>query len=185
MSIINFITSKVFLKQLIFAFIAIIISAILVLLWLNSYTNHGDFETVPQLRGKSIDVARIELEDNNLRMVIQDSANYNPDYPAFSVIEQLPLAGSQVKENRKIYLTLNPSGYRKVAVPNIIRRTFRQAEPTLKALGFEVGNKIYKNDIGKDEVLGIEYKGEKIIPGELLPKTSKIDLILGDGKSDN
>ena len=47
-------------------------------------------------------------------MEIQDSANYNPDYPKFSVIEQDPLAGNQVKENRKIYLTLNPSGYRKV-----------------------------------------------------------------------
>ena len=84
-------------------------------------------------------MVQIELDDNNLRMVIQDSANYNPNYPKYSVIEQQPLAGSQVKENRKIYLTLNPSGYRKVGVPNVIRRTFRQARPTLEALGFKVG----------------------------------------------
>ena len=72
------------------------------LMWLKSYTHHGDFETVPQLKGKSLDVVEIELDDNNLKMVVQDSANYNPNYPAYSVIEQQPEAGAQVKENRKI-----------------------------------------------------------------------------------
>ena len=114
-------------------------------------------------------------------MVVQDSANYNPDYPKFSVIEQAPKAGALVKENRKIYLTLNPSGYRKAGVPNIIRRTFRQAKPTIEALGFEVGNITYVNDIGKDEVIEVRYKGEKIAPGTLLEKTTKIDLVLGNG----
>ena len=31
-------------------------------------------------------------------------------------------------------------------------------------------------------VLEIRHKGEKIIPGTVLPKTSKIDLVLGNGK---
>jgi beta-lactam-binding protein with PASTA domain len=114
-------------------------------------------------------------------MEIQDSANFNPKYPKYSVIEQYPLAGSQVKEDRKIYLTLNPSGYRKVEVPNIVRRTYRQAKPTLEALGFEVGKITYVDDIGKDEVLAISFKGEKIAKGDLLPITSKIDLVLGNG----
>ena len=153
----------------------------MMLIWLKSYTHHGDFETVPQLKGKSLDVVEIELDDNNLKMVVQDSANYNPNYPAYSVIEQQPEAGAQVKENRKIYLTLNPSGYRKIGVPNIIRRTYRQAKPTLEALGFEIGNISYQDDIGKDEVLGIKHKGETILPGTLLQKTSKIDLVLGNG----
>ena len=114
-------------------------------------------------------------------MEIQDSANYNPKYPKFSVIEQYPLAGTQVKEDRKIYLILNPSGYRKVEVPNIVRRTFRQAKPTLEALGFEVGTKTYVDDLGKDEVIAIKFKGETIQAGDLLPITSKIDVVLGNG----
>lgn len=182
MSSVKFLISKLFFKQLGYAFAASIGLCILILLWLNSYTNHGKFETVPQLRGKSIAVSKIELEDNNLRMVIQDSSNYNPNYPPFAVIEQQPLAGIQVKENRKIYLTINPSGYRKIALPNIIRRTFRQAKPSLLALGFEIGDISYKNDIGKDEVLELFYNGEKVIPGTLLKKTSKIDIVLGNGK---
>ncbi|MDC1402770.1 serine/threonine protein kinase, partial [Flavobacteriaceae bacterium] len=37
-------------------------------------------------------------------------------------------------------------------------------------------------NIGKDMVLEIRYEGEKIAPGVILPKTSKIDLVLGNGK---
>lgn len=182
MSIIQFLKSKAFLKQLGFALIAIIVLCFLMLKWLNYSTNHGEFVEVPELTGKTLDVVEIEINDNDLQMVVQDSANYNPNYPKYSVIEQQPEAGSMVKENRKIYLTLNPSGYRKVGVPNIIRRTYRQAKPTIEALGLQVGNISYKNDIGKDEVLEISYKGKTISPGTLLEKTSRIDLVLGNGE---
>ena len=123
----------------------------------------------------------MELEDNNLVMQIQDSANFNPKYPKFSVIEQDPSAGEKVKENRKIYLTLNPSGYRKVLVPDLRQRTLRQAKPTLEALGFEVGSLTYIDNIGKDMVLKMSYKGQPISTGTMLPKTSRIDLVLGNG----
>ena len=108
MSIIKFLTSKTFLKQILLAVVALVVLCYVLLKWLNVSTNHGEFETVPDLKGKSISVAQVELQDNNLVMKIQDSANYNPDYPKFSVIEQEPLAGTKVKEDRKIYITLNP-----------------------------------------------------------------------------
>ncbi len=182
MSLIKFVTSKVFLKQLGLAIVALIIIGFFTLRYLKYSTNHGDFETVPELKGKSFDIAKMELEDNNLAFELQDSANYNPNYPKKSVIDQQPAAGAKVKENRKIYLTLNPSGYKKVGVPNIIRRTYRQAKPTLEALGFEVGKITRVNDIGLDQVIEVRYKGEKINPGTMLEKTTKIDLVLGNGK---
>ncbi|NND53148.1 MAG: PASTA domain-containing protein [Flavobacteriaceae bacterium] len=182
MSLIKFLSSKVFLKQLGLALLAVVVLCFLMLKWLKFSTNHGEFIEVPQLQGKTLDVVQIELDDNDLQMVVQDSANYNPNYPKYSVIEQLPEAGSLVKENRKIYLTLNPSGYRKIAIPKIIRRTIRQARPTLQALGFEIGNITYIDDIGKDEVLAIRHNGKTITPGTMLAKTSKIDLVLGNGK---
>lgn len=181
MSFIRFLTSKTFFKQLALAIVALIVFIFIMMWWLRSTTNHGEFVKVPDLKGKAIETVKIELNDNDLVMEIQDSANFNPKYLKYSVIEQYPQAGSQVKENRKIYLILNPSGYRKVAVPNIVRRTFRQAKPTLEALGFEVGEVIYADDIGKDEVLSIKHKGNTIKAGEMLPLTSKIDLVLGNG----
>jgi len=181
MSLIKFLKSKVFFKQLAIAVIAVVVLCFLLLKWLDVTTNNGEFITVPDLKGKSLKTVQIELEDKDLVMQVQDSANYNPKYPKHSVIEQDPLAGAQVKENRKIYLTLNPSGYRKVAVPDIMRSTFRQAKPTLEALGFKVGEKTYIDNIGKDVVLGIKFKGKNIKTGFKLPYTSVIDLVLGNG----
>ncbi|WP_136479932.1 PASTA domain-containing protein [Cognatitamlana onchidii] len=183
MSLIKFLTSKSFLKQIVLAVVAVFVLCFVLLKWLNTSTNHGDFETVPDLKGKSIDVAQVALEDNNLVMKIQDSANYNPDYPKFSVIEQEPIAGSKVKENRKIYITLNPSGYRKMNIPEgLIDKTFRQVKPTLEALGFKIGKTTYVNNIGKDIVLKLTHKGKALKPGDKLEKTSVIDFQLGNGK---
>ena len=181
MSLIKFLTSKAFLKQIILAIVAIIVLSFLMLKWLDYRTNHGSFVTVPDLAGKSIETAGILLKDNQLTMEIQDSANYNPNHPKYSVIEQYPKAGSQVKEDRKIYLILNPSGYRKVEVPIVVGRTFRQAKPTLEAIGFEVGKISYIDDIGKDEVQSISFEGKPVNAGDLLPMTSKIDVVLGNG----
>ncbi|PKQ43640.1 PASTA domain-containing protein [Confluentibacter flavum] len=181
MSIIKFLSSKTFLKQLAIAVVAIIVLTFILMKWLNISTNHGKFETVPNLAGKSISVAEMELNNNNLVMQIQDSANYNPDYPKFSVIEQDPAAGTKVKENRKIYITLNPSGYRKMLVPNLTEKTLRQALPSLEALGFQLGNRTYVDNIGKDVVLKMLHNGKEIHADTKLPKMAKIDLVLGNG----
>ncbi|WP_228850744.1 PASTA domain-containing protein [Aegicerativicinus sediminis] len=181
MSLIKFLTSKTFLKQIALAAVAVIVISFLILQWLKNTTNHGEFVEVPDLTGKSLKMANMELKDQDLAMEIQDSANFNPNYPKFAVIEQYPLPGAKVKENRKIYLILNPSGYRKVAVPDIVKRTFRQAKPTLEAVGFEVGKITYVDDIGKDVVLGMKHDGQDLSSGDFLPLTSKIDLVLGNG----
>lgn len=181
MSFVKFLSSKVFFKQLAIAIVAISVLCFILLQWLNVTTNNGEFVIVPDLKGKSIETAKIELKDNDLAMEIQDSANYNPKYPKYSVIEQKPSAGSQVKENRKIYLILNPSGYRKVEVPNILKRTLRQAKPQLEALEFKLGSMTYVDNIGKDVVLGMKHDGKTLKPGTQLPLTSTIDLVLGNG----
>ena len=181
MSLFKFLASKTFAKQLLLAIVALTIFCFILLKWLKSVTNHGDFITVPNLTGKPYTISKLQLKENNLAMQFQDSSDFNPDYPKLSVIEQNPPAGSKVKEGRKIYLILNPSGYKKIAVPDLTERTLRQVKPTLKALGFEVGKITYVNNIGKDVVLKMIYKGKEILPNTKLTKTSKIDLVLGNG----
>jgi beta-lactam-binding protein with PASTA domain len=78
-------------------------------------------------------------------------------------------------------LITNPSDYKNVRVPDVIRSTLRQTKPTLQALGFTIGDLIYEDDLGKDEVLEMRYKGKRIVPGQMLKKTSAIDLVLGNG----
>ena len=150
--------------------------------WLDSTTNHDQQIAVPDIKGMTLDLVAQELSNADLRYFIIDSANYNPDYPKFSVIDQNPEAGKYVKENRQIYLVLNPSGYRKITIPdNIIGKTRRQVEPTLKALGFTIGKVTEIDHIGKDEVRGLQHDGKSINPGERLEKTATIDLIIGNG----
>ncbi|MBT0606556.1 PASTA domain-containing protein [Aequorivita echinoideorum] len=179
MTFFQFLFTKTFLKQVIIAFLAIIVIAFLILWWLRASTNHNERIEVPNLAKMTLDKVAEKLEDMDLRYEILDSANYNPDFPKFSVIEQIPKAGKFVKEDRKIYLNLNPSGYRKIEVPDVLGRTRRQAEPTLLAMGFEIGKISYRPHIS-DNVLELRYKGEKLEPGTPLQKTSVIDLIVGD-----
>lgn len=166
---------------MVLAMVAFLILCFLILSYLDIATNHDQRIQVPNLSKMQLDQADEILEELDLRREILDSANYNPDYPRFAVIAQAPEAGKFVKENRKIYITLNPSGYGKIEVPNLIRRTQRQVEPTLRALGFEIGDITYKDDIAKDAVLELRHQGLKVQPGDLLMKTSKIDLVLGNG----
>lgn len=179
MSFLKYIFSKAFVKQLLIAIVGLIILSFLVLWWLKSTTNHGQKIEVPDLAKRTLGEVEDILDENDLRYEILDSANYNPDYPRYSVIEQLPRAGKFVKEDRKIYLTLNPSGYRKVKIPDVVGKTTRQAEPTLLAMGFEIG-KITTKPHMSDQVLEIRHAGSKIEPGTELEITSVIDLIIGD-----
>ena len=184
MSLLKFVLSKSFLKQLVLALIILIVFIFLIKWWLAGTTNHDQRIAVPDVKGMTLETVEQELSNADLRFFIIDSANYNPDYPKYSVIEQNPAAGKFVKENRQIYLVLNPSGYRKLTIPDVIDKTRRQAEPTLKALGFKIGKITYIDHIGKDEVRELKHKGKTIKAGEQLQKTATIDLVLGNGKGD-
>jgi beta-lactam-binding protein with PASTA domain len=179
MTFFQFVFSKAFLKQLLLAIVALLILAFLILWWLRISTNHNETIEVPNLAKLSLDKVEEKLNEMDLRYEILDSANYNPDFPKYSVIEQIPKPGKFVKEDRKLYLTLNPSGFRKIEVPDVLGRTRRQAEPTLLAMGFKIGKISYRPHIS-DNVLEMRYKGEKLDVGTPLQITSVVDLIVGD-----
>jgi eukaryotic-like serine/threonine-protein kinase len=98
-----------------------------------------------------------------------------------TIVQQEPTAGSKVKGGRTVYLKINASTYKMVAVPDLIEKTYRQAVPTLKAIGLQEGTIKYIPYLGKDMVLEMWMNGKKIKPGTKVLKASKIDLVLGDG----
>ncbi len=177
----NFLKSKTFLIQLGLAVVAVVILVLVSLQWLKSTTNHGEFVEVPDFSKMSVMEMRSAVEEAGLRYQILDSSNYNPDYPRFSILDQDPPAGNKVKSNRKIYFTVNPSGYKKVSVPDIIQVTRRNAASMLRAVGLDVERVTYIDELGKDMVYNMKFKGKYVKPGDKLPKTSKIELICGNG----
>ncbi|MGB1449428.1 MAG: PASTA domain-containing protein [Flavobacteriaceae bacterium] len=182
MNYLRFLLSKIFLKQIVYAFAATCLVLVVVFYGLNALTQNNEHIEVPDFETLSLQEIPAIVERFELRYEVLDSAKFNPSYPPFAVIEQSPKAGSEVKRGRKIYFTLNPSGYRKLSVPNVIQITKRNAETRLTAVGFSVGEITYRDNIGRDMVLEMRFEGEKIEPGMVLPKTSKIDLVLGNGK---
>jgi len=183
MSFIKFILSKVFWKQVAIAVVGIGLGVFLLFQWLGFYTNHNQKIEVPDLSKQTIENVEQTLDDLDLRFIVIDSASFNPNYPKKSVIRQNPLPGDIVKENRQIYLTLNPSSYRSVTIPEFYGKTKRNIETTLRAVGFEIGDKpTYVPDLGKNVVRGLTHNGNKIKVGDKLPKKTVLNLILGDGK---
>ena len=183
MSLGQFVFSKKFLVQLAIAGVFAIAFFFVISKWLNVTTNHGQKIEVPNLAKLSLNEVETTLDELNLTYVILDSASFNPNYPKKSVIDQTPEAGDFVKEKRKIYLTLNPSGYRNVEIPDLFGKTKRQVTSQLLAIGFRVDTTyIYVPDIAKDVVRGIRHGSTDLKAGDALPKNSLLKLKLGDGK---
>lgn len=182
MSLFEFLKSKVFLLQVLIAVVIIGVLAYLFMHWLTFTTEHGQEVTVPDLSKLSEQQVEEKLNNLNLEYVFLDSVDYRKEYPKHSVVEQDPVAGSKVKEGRKIYIKVNSSGFTMVRIPDLIEKTYRQAGPTLKSLGLEEGTITYKPYLGRDMVLEMRLNGKKLNPGDKVFKSSKIDLVLGDGE---
>ena len=182
MSLKKFLLSFTFIKQLFFAFIIICASLFLFMYWIGFTTNHGEEIIVPNLSKLTLQQAEDKLNELNLDFELLDTVDYNAAFPKLSVVQQDPHPGEKVKQNRVIYLKINSSGYSKVRIPELIQKTYRQAMPTLLALGLEVGDTTYIPNLAKDMVLEMKMNGNPVKAGMQVPKMTKIDLVLGDGK---
>lgn|SRR5690606_7177915 len=182
MSLRNYLTSRVFLYQILASIGIIAVLIFLMMHWLTFKTNHGEEITVPDLSKLSEEQVEEKLHAINLDYVLLDTVDYEKDYPKYSVVTQEPAAGAKVKEDRKIYIKINSGGFTSVRIPDLIEKTYRQAVPTLKSLGLVEGKITYKPYLGKDMVLEMWMDGKKLKPGDKVWKSSVIDLVLGDGK---
>ena len=178
----RYLFSKSFFKTAIYIALTAVILFLLLILFLRISTRHGDFITVPDLVGKNIEEFDSNLIDLDLKYVISDSGNYNPDFKINSVLDQLPKANSKVKGGRKVYVTLNASDFEMVKIPKITRITIRQAKKMIESIGFVFGEIEYVDDIARDEVISISSDGNELNEGDFLKRTSIIDFKLGNGK---
>lgn len=183
MTLKDFLQSKVFFKQLAIALLIVIVVIFVLLQYLSYATNHGEEIPVPDLRKMTIEKAEEALDAIDLEYVVLDTVDFKADYPPYTIVQQDPLPKSHVKDGRKVYIKINSSGYAKVEMPDLIQKTYRAALPLLKSAGLEEGKKTYKPYLAKDVVLEVWQNGKKLKKGDKVLKASKIDLVLGDGKT--
>lgn len=182
MSLRKFLTSGTFFKNLFFALVIVIVFLVVFVKFLDFSTNHGEEITVANLSKMKLEVAEEKLDEEGLEVFLLDTVDFRPEFPPYSIVEQDPIAGSKVKDGRKIYVKLNAGGYAMVTFPDLKNKTFRQAENVLRALGLVEGELKYVPNIAKDIVLEVSYNGKPVKVGDKLMKNSKIDFVLGDGK---
>lgn len=170
----------------------ILIVGVIALLVVLSYialavgTRHGMRRTVPDFTGLVLKDAQYFAKKSGLEIIVNDSL-YVPAYPGGMVLDQLPRGGVDVKEGRKIYLTINSFAQKKLPLPYVAGRSLRQAKNMLEGAGFEIEELIYVDDIATNYVLaqylgGVEVTAESDIRIE---KGTGVTLQVGVSQGEN
>lgn len=165
----------------------IIVFSILLLLsvsyfyiYLPNSTNHGETVTVPDLKGMKIEELDSFLAQHKLQYELNDSA-YSSDFPPLTVVRQFPKEGSSVKEERKIYISINRVSPPTVPIPDLVDRSRINAEVVLKSNELTRGRILFEPSPFLNLVKELRYQGKSIAAGVRVPKGSVIDLVIGDG----
>lgn len=154
-------------------------------IYLPSTTNHNETITVPDLVGTSFDDIDEFLTNRNLRYEVVADSGYSERFDPEVILSQNPKGGAKVKENRKIYLTLNANVPPQVRMPNLINTDLLNAEDILASNGLKRGEITYVPDLRVNAVIQQQLEGKEISPGTMLYKGSTIDLVIGNGVGDD
>ncbi len=182
------IQDKRFWRQFALVLIAMTLCLILTFMWLRRYTRHGQRLLLPDYTGQILEDAMKDARSKSFRMVVVDSLHI-VGKRGHEIIRQNPLANSQVKEKRTIYVTVTKFAADKIPLnrlPSLYGKSFERKKAELKA-GFEIRAEIVgrQYDPGEpDYILAVIYEGDTIIdrqnPGGdvLIEKGSVLGFVL-------
>jgi len=178
----QFITSRIFFKQ-----VALSVAIIAILMWITMwaislYTHHGEKIIVPDFSGLNMEQAQEQILKNELQYSIMDSVFRSHLAPG-TILDQSPAPGMSVKQNRTIFFTINSKHPEKIRLPKLVDYSFRQAIAILETNGFRIGRLEYIPSSYRNLVLQQKTKGDTIATGTLIEKGSTIDLVMGLGKN--
>jgi beta-lactam-binding protein with PASTA domain len=150
--------------------------------YLPQSTNHGETITVPNVEGMPYAKVTAFLEQHDLRYEISDSS-YSSEYPPLTVLKQVPVSGSKVKENRKIYLSINRLTPPTVPMPDLIDGSLINADAVLKGSELKRGKIHLVKGPFLNVVKEMKIGSRTIAPNTRIPKGTIIDLVVMDGGS--
>tara|TARA_B100001250_G_scaffold75894_2_gene62130 strand:- start:541 stop:1311 length:771 start_codon:yes stop_codon:yes gene_type:complete len=176
------IKDKIFYKNLLFALISLMLLFFCWLKWLDIYTNHNNYIVLPSFNDVHLNDLDSVISSYDLKYEIIDSVFDKSKFKGV-VVNQDPLPNTNVKKNRRVYLTVNSINSLKVNFPDIFDLTLRQAVSRLKKNGLEIGNLEYQADIATNKILDFKVNGIHISVGQELYHGTIIDLVVGQGLS--
>ncbi len=150
-------------------------------IYLPASTNHGETITVPNVEGVLLADLDEFLNARDLRYEVTADSGFSADLPPLSVLKQFPAANDKVKENRKIYITLNAENAPLVRMPKLVKGSVKNAQLVLKTYDLRLGEIKYVADLALNYILEQKMDGIRIDEGTKIPKGSVIDIVVGDG----
>lgn len=163
-------------------FVALVITGV----WFGTkiYTRHGEIIQVPDVTRIHHEDAALMLEQYELIPIVADSG-HNRNLAPGSVLMQHPKAGTEVKADRKIYLTVNSTSGPTLTLPDIADNCdVYEAEIRLRTMGFKIGPKEYVEG-DKDWVIGVKCRGRFVHAGEKVPAEAPIILVVGNSLTED
>ena len=143
------------IRQFIYAGIAIVATTWITLLLIDVYTHHGEYETVPDMKGLFMPEAEQMLANHDLYPVIIDSV-YDKTRKQGTIIDQNPGPNSTIKKNRPVYLIINAKQVRMIVIPDVTDLSYRQADALIIAAGLNVGDVEYQPSEYKNLVIDVK-----------------------------
>ncbi|MCQ2146624.1 MAG: PASTA domain-containing protein, partial [Bacteroidales bacterium] len=171
-------------KNLLIAAAILLVVVTIASFFLSFITNHGQVIVVPDFSNMTVAEAEATAKSLDLRVEVYDSV-YVRKMAKGAVFSQNPIAGQNVKQNRRILLTINAVTAKKVSMPNAVHASLRQAKAEISAKGLLIGKLIYREDEATDNVLEQLYRGRNIKPGTQIETGSTIDLVVGLSPEEN
>ena len=164
------------------AMLAVVIAVpFIALAWLDGYTEPGKVISVPDVCGMPLGDAAEVLRAKKLDFEIVDY-KYVKGVDADKVLEQRPLANANVKNGRKIELTMSSSHVPMQVIPDVIDNcSLREAEARLRAAGFKLGTSIQVEG-EKDWVYSLMMGKDTLRNGGSIPAGSTVVLVIGSGE---
>ena len=140
------------------------------------YVNLGKEVNLPDVTQKSDTQAILELRNLGLKTG-EIRQKYNSNHPEGTVLLQNPVAGTRVKSDRAIELTVS-LGDQKVKVPNLINLSPRDAELRLQQLNLIKGEEYYNFFDDYHEGIVID---QSFVTGTEVTKGTIIDITVSLG----
>lgn len=151
--------------------------------WLKWYTDHGEYVSVPDLKGLNSEEAIRALQERNLSYLIIDSI-YDRKATPGSIFDQSPAFNSQVKEGRQVFLTiyrLSPPK-EKLGIKQGDYATVAMIKLRNKSIDFDT---LYEdNNTLPNSIIRVTQHGKSLKANDEVARGSKVVLVIGRSVTD-
>ncbi|MDX1478753.1 MAG: PASTA domain-containing protein [Saprospiraceae bacterium] len=189
-SLIDFLKSRYFWTHaaLIGGFFLVCIG--LTFLWLRIYTHHNQRLDLPDYIGERYEDALEDAKSRSFRMMILDSIHI-VGRPPHEILYQDPDPGTQVKQNRTVYVTITkatPDQIPMSRLPVLYGKSFDRKQRELLQ-SFEIRSRVVgkRYDPGEpDHILAVIYQGDTLIDrrgrdnSAMIEKGATLEFIVSD-----